>query len=62
MTTRLPFETPSEVTAVKGEVHVDGPDGIAFVMMPEAAAETGRRLLAASAEAQRHKSDSIGAD
>lgn len=45
-------ETPSEVTAEDGEVIVDGPDGVAVSMTPEAAAETSHRLLHAAAQAR----------
>ena len=44
--------TPSEVTAVDGEVIVDGPDGVAVSMTPEAAAETSDRLLRGAAQAR----------
>lgn len=42
----------SDVCAAQGEVVVDGPDGIAYSMSPEAAAETSERLLAGAAQAQ----------
>ena len=42
----------STVTAEKGQVLVDGPDGIAVSLTPDAAAETSDRLLHAAAEAQ----------
>lgn len=35
----------SRVQAVDGEVIVDGPDGVAVTFTPEAALETGQRLL-----------------
>ena len=47
-----PLDTPSEVTAENGEVLVDGPDGLAYSMTPDAAAETSDRLLKAAAEAR----------
>ncbi len=43
--------TPSEVAAVQGVVIVDGPDGVAVTLTPEAAEETGERLINGSAEA-----------
>jgi hypothetical protein len=47
-----PVETsPGVVSVEKGEVLLDGPDGVAVAMTPEAAAETGRRLIAAAQEA-----------
>ena len=45
-------QTPSEVSAEDGKVLVDGPDGVAVAMTPEAAAETSHRLLRAAAEAR----------
>lgn len=42
----------STVTAEEGEVLVDGPDGVAISLTPEAAAETSDRLLHGAAEAQ----------
>jgi hypothetical protein len=49
---RKAFDTPSEVTAEQGEVVVDGPDGLAYSMTPEAAAETSDRLLEQAAIAR----------
>lgn len=42
----------SSVTAEEGQVMVDGPDGVAVSMTPDAAAETSDRLLQGAAEAQ----------
>ncbi len=39
------------VSTENGQVMLDGPDGVAVAMTPDAAAETGRRLIAAAAEA-----------
>ena len=50
--TRKPEDTPSEVTAEDGQVIVDGPDGVAVAMTPEAAAETSHRLLLGAAKAR----------
>jgi len=47
-----PYDTPSEVTAAEGEVMVDGPDGVAVSLTPEAAMETSDRLLKAGAMAR----------
>ena len=44
-------DTASHVEAIEGEVVVSGPNGVAYSMTPEAAAETSDRLLAGSAEA-----------
>lgn len=38
--------------AEDGLVVLDGPDGVAVTMLPDAAEETGRRLIAAAAEAR----------
>lgn len=40
------YDDASEVHAVKGEVTVDGPDGVAVSLTPEAAVETAARLEA----------------
>ncbi|MEH3159173.1 MAG: hypothetical protein PGN08_09735 [Sphingomonas taxi] len=37
---------PGVVSTERGQVILDGPDGVAVTMTPEAAAETGRRLVA----------------
>jgi hypothetical protein len=50
-----PYDTPSDVSAVDGEVLINGLDGIALSMTPEAAAETSDRLLYGSAQAQGQK-------
>jgi hypothetical protein len=44
-------DTPSDVEAEDGTVYVDGPDGVAVALTPEAAKETSDRLLEKSAEA-----------
>jgi hypothetical protein len=46
------YSRPSEVSAVEGDVIVDGPDGLAFSFTPGAAAETSDRLLACAAKAR----------
>lgn len=38
-------DEPSEVRAAEGEVLVDGPDGVAVSLTPEAAIETSDRLV-----------------
>ncbi|MGK6325345.1 hypothetical protein ACMGDM_19940 [Sphingomonas sp. DT-51] len=43
--------TPSSVAAESGEVHVDGPDGVAVALTPDAAEETADRLVSGAAEA-----------
>ena len=44
---------PSHVVADAGNIIVDGPDGVAVTMSPDAAEETARRLLTAASEARR---------
>lgn len=39
------WDEPSEVAAEEGEVFVDGPDGVAVSLTPDAAVETSDRLL-----------------
>ena len=50
------YKEPSKVNADKGEVIVDGPDGVAVTLTPEAALETSQRLLDSGLEAvgQKH--------
>ncbi len=43
----------SQVVADGGNIIIDGPDGVAVTMSPDAAEETARRLLAAVGEARR---------
>jgi hypothetical protein len=52
------YDTPSEVNAEGGEVIVDGPDGVAVSLTPDAALETSQRLLEGGlmAQGQRVKS------
>jgi hypothetical protein len=45
-------DAPSEISAEDGQVIVDGPDGVAVSMTPEAAAETSHRLLRGAAKAR----------
>jgi hypothetical protein len=45
-------EEPSQVHAVEGAVVVDGPDGVAYSMTPEAATRTSARLLTEAARAR----------
>ncbi|HXH16347.1 MAG TPA: hypothetical protein VNJ10_09470 [Sphingomonas sp.] len=44
-----PETIPGVAAAENGLVTLDGPYGLAIAMTPEAAAETGRRLIAAAA-------------
>ena len=49
------YAVPSEVTAEQGDVIVEGPDGVAVSLTPDAAEETARRLSQAAAEARRQR-------
>jgi len=51
MANKEPYNEPSEVEADEGAVIVDGPDGVAVTLTPEAAAETSHRLLSGAADA-----------
>ena len=44
---------PSEVAAESGDVIVEGPDGVAVTLTPDAAEETARLMMAAADEARR---------
>jgi hypothetical protein len=46
------YNEPSKVEAEGGNVVVDGPDGVAVRLTPDAAVETSDRLLWGAAEAQ----------
>jgi len=48
----MPETKPGIATAEHGQVTLDGPNGVAIAMTPEAARETGRRLIAAADEAE----------
>ena len=45
------YDEASSVDADEGEVIVDGPDGVAVSLTPEAAEETGNRLIGKACEA-----------
>jgi hypothetical protein len=47
----------SEVTAEQGEVIVEGPDGVAVTLTPDAAEETGKRLIKAASEARAQNAE-----
>ena len=52
---RQPETQPGIATAEGGLVFLDGPDGVATTMTPEAAAGTGRSLIDAAATAERQQ-------
>lgn len=45
------YSEPTEVVAEDGKVVLDGPDGVDLAMTPEAALETGGRLIDGAAKA-----------
>ena len=47
-----PFDEPSRISAIDGEVVVDVPDGVGHSYTPAAARETGERLIKAAGEAE----------
>ncbi len=50
-----PETQPGVATAEGGLVFLDGPDGVAATMTPEAAAGTGQSLMEAAATAERQQ-------
>lgn len=54
-----PQVEPGQVSAEAGVVILDGPDGIALTMLPDAAEETGRRLIAAAGEARTERDGGV---
>ncbi|MEZ5654962.1 MAG: hypothetical protein R3E04_03575 [Sphingobium sp.] len=50
-----PFTEAGEASAEEGHVFLDGPDGVAITLTPEAARLTGERLIAASNAARRER-------
>ena len=46
------YDEPSSVEAEDGEVHVEGPDGVAVSLTPGAAIETSERLFMGGVKAQ----------
>ena len=45
------YNEASKIAAEEGEVQVDGPDGVAIALTPEAALETADRLTDGATEA-----------
>jgi hypothetical protein len=48
---------PSTCSAEQGTVIVEGPDGVAVTLTPDAAEETGRRMIKAASEARLQPRD-----
>lgn len=57
-----PETIPGVAAAENGVVTLDGPDGLVIAMTPEAAAETGRRLIAAAEIAATQATDELPLD
>ncbi|TXC72684.1 hypothetical protein FSB78_01595 [Sphingomonas ginsenosidivorax] len=55
----MPETKPGLATAEHGLVTLDGPDGVAVTMTPDAARETGLRLIAAADEAKGQSTDVV---
>lgn len=51
-TSTEPQDQPGAASAEAGIVILDGPGGVAIAMTSDAAEETGKRLIAAAAEAR----------
>ncbi len=47
-----PLSQPGTASAEEGHVFLDGPDGVAITLTPDAAITTGKRLVAAGEEAR----------
>jgi len=52
-----PHDIPTEVTAERGEVMLDGPDGLALSLTPHAAAKSAVALAEAASKAGRQTKD-----
>ena len=49
---REPFDRPGVASAEQGQVLLDGPDGVAVAMTPDAAEATARSLATAASDAR----------
>jgi len=55
-----PNGQPSDVVAEEGNIIIEGPDGVAVTMSPDAAEETARRLLRAVSEVRGENDNLAG--
>ncbi|SDA16917.1 hypothetical protein [Sphingomonas sp. NFR15] len=55
--TKQPEKTPAEATAERGEVLIEGPDGLALSLTPDAARRTASSIHAAACAAQAQGTD-----
>ena len=53
MASQKAFDEATKTTAIEGEVVLDGPDGVALSMTPDAAEKTSKRLHRSSQQAAR---------
>ena len=49
----VPLDMPGSASAEQGHVVLDGPDGVAITLTPDAAEGTARSLIEAAQEARR---------
>jgi hypothetical protein len=49
--TKKTYDKPTDIVAEDGRVLLDGPDGVDLALTPDAALETGGRLIDGAAEA-----------
>ena len=56
---RAPQKQAGIATAEEGTVMLDGPDGVAVAMTPEAADSTGRSLIEAAEQATSQRDDEL---
>lgn len=52
MQSKRAYDEATKVSVEDGEIVLDGPDGVGLSMTPEAAEETGRRLMEAASRAR----------
>ncbi len=57
-----PQTEPGNASAEEGLVILDGPDGVAVTMTPEAASQTGQSLISAAATAAKQALDRSNED
>jgi len=60
--TKQPEKTPAEATAEHGEVMIDGPDGLALSLTPDAARQTAHSIHTAACEAQDQRTGATSSD
>jgi hypothetical protein len=60
MSGRKPHDKPTKATAESGEVMLDGPDGFALSMTPDAAKQSATAIAAAARKARQQFSKANG--